>query len=279
MSLKTSIIWNLSHNRAFPLELWKHPKIKIQVNNIALSEIGKMELSANDINILFLQVSLAEWKTIQVKIKKEFELHPFLSLILVHSEDGGEQIQKDFDQHSKFLILENPLRTKEFRLILDRSIQAEFYKAAALDIGNSCLQNVGFFEGVFTLAHREYEDSKRENDALKSILQYEEQVKKSQVGINIALEKVTDLKNQEMIELHDRVKASEQLDVLRERELKQALELQKATEEVLNYSRIEEMNLDKILKAQDRLFQYTEQEIKDLVEENKALKAKLGINS
>lgn len=80
-----------------------------------------------------------------------------------------------------------------------------------------------------------------------------------------------------MIELHGRVKASEQLDVLRERELKQALELQKATEEVLNYSRIEEMNLDKILKAQDRLFQYTEQEIRDLVEENKALKAKLGM--
>lgn len=277
ISLKTSIIWNLSHTRAFPLELWKHPKIKIQVNNISLSEIGKIELSANDINILFLQVSLSEWKTIQTKIKKEFELHPFLSVILVHSEDGGAQIQKDFDQNSRFLVLENPIRTQELRLILDRSIQAEFYKAAALEIGNSCLQNVGFFEGVFTLAHREYEDSKRENDALKSILQYEEQVKKSQAGINLALEKVTDLKNQEMIELHGRVKASEQLDVLRERELKQALELQKATEEVLNYSRIEEMNLDKILKAQDRLFQYTEQEIRDLVEENKALKAKLGM--
>lgn len=94
ISLKTSIIWNLSHNRAFPLELWKHPKIKIQVNNISLSEIGKIELSANDINILFLQISLSEWKTIQTKIKKEFELHPFLSLILVHSEDGERKFRK-----------------------------------------------------------------------------------------------------------------------------------------------------------------------------------------
>ncbi|TGN18668.1 hypothetical protein EHS15_14950 [Leptospira idonii] len=276
--MKTSLIWNLSQDRPFPLELWKHPKIKIQVNQISLKDLEKVQPSPNDINILFLQLTLQEWKSLPPSFRKDFDLHPFVSLIIVSSPDGVDSIQEDVKSNSKYLVLENPLHQRELRLILDRTIQAEFYRSAALDIGNSCLENVGFFEGVFSLAHREYEDSKKENDALKSILQYEEHVKKSQEGINHAMEKVTELKHQELIELHQRVRASEQLDALRERELKHALELQKATEEVLNYSRIEEMNLDKILRAQDRLFEYTEQEIRDLIEENKSLKKKLGLS-
>ncbi|ABZ94267.1 hypothetical protein EHQ92_12360 [Leptospira biflexa] len=275
--MKTSYIWNLSQGRPFPVELWKHSKIKIQVNQIGLLELDQITITPNDIHILFLQVTFKEWKEIQSKIESQWEVSPFVPLILISSEDGTNQIQEIVQSHPKYLVLENPLHVRELRMILDRTIQSESYKAAALDIGNSCLENVGFFEGVFSLAHQEYEESKKENEALRSILQYEELVKRSQAGINSALEKVNDMKNQELIELHERVKAIQQLDELREKELKQALELQKATEEVLNYSRIEEMNLDKILRAQDRLFEYTEQEIKELVEENRALKKKLGL--
>ncbi|PJZ45311.1 hypothetical protein [Leptospira brenneri] len=275
--MKTSYIWNLSEGRAFPVELWKHSKIKIQVNQMDLSEIDRIAITPNDIHILFLQVTLLEWNKIQQTIATSFEGSPFVSLILISSPDGADQIQAAVQSQPKYLVLENPLHVRELRMILDRTIQSESYKAAALDIGNSCLENVGFFEGVFSLAHQEYEESKKENEALRSILQYEELVKRSQAGISTALEKVNDMKNQELIELHERVKASQKLDELREKELKQALELQKATEQVLNYSRIEEMNLDKILRAQDRLFEYTEQEIKELVEENKSLKKKLGL--
>jgi hypothetical protein len=275
--LKTSLIWNVSENRPFPLELWKHPKIKIQVNQINISDITKIKFIENEFNLLFLQVSGKDWEKLRPTLKSEFDSHPFLSLIIVHSPDASEAIYEEVRASAKYLVLENPLHTRELRIILDRCIQAEFYKSAVHDIGNSCLENVGFFEGVFSLAHKEYEDSKKENSALKSILDYEEQVKKSQVGINSAMEKVTDLKNQELIELHERVKAGQQLDELREIELKQAIELQKATEQVLNYSRIEEMNMEKILKAHNRLFDYTEQEIKDLIAENESLKKRLGI--
>jgi len=275
--LKTSLIWNVSDNRPFPLDLWKHPKIKIQVNQMNLSDISKISFSENEFNFLFLQVSGKDWENVRSVLKKDFDSQPYLSLIIVHSADASETIYEEVKGHAKYLILQNPLHTRELRIILDRCIQTEFYKSAVHDIGTSCLENVGFFEGVFSLAHKEYEESKKENAALKSILDYEEQVKKSQAGINHAMEKVTDLKNQELIELHERVKAGQQLDELREIELKQAIELQKATEQVLNYSRIEEMNMEKILKAHDRLFDYTEQEIKDLIAENESLKKKLGI--
>ncbi|HMX33419.1 MAG TPA: hypothetical protein PKC66_14370, partial [Leptospiraceae bacterium] len=73
------------------------------------------------------------------------------------------------------------------------------------------------------------------------------------------------------------IKANEKLDLLREKELKEAIEIQEATEKALQYSRIEEMNMDKILRAHDRIFKYSEQEIKDLIKENIELKKKLGI--
>ncbi|GBF49201.1 hypothetical protein LPTSP4_07110 [Leptospira ryugenii] len=275
--MKTSVIWNVSDRKPFPLDLWKHPKITIQVNQVKTADIQSLSFDSHSFHFLFLQVNASEWKQLRPILKQSFDSQPYLSLIIVYSEDASEVIYDEVKTQSKYLVLENPLHTRELRIILDRSIQTEFYKHTALEIGNTCLENVGFFEGVFSLAHKEYEDSKKENLALKSILDYEEQVKKSQLGINSAMDRMIDLKNQELIELHERVKASEQLDQLREKELKQALELQKATEQVLNYSRIEEMQLDKILRAQDKLFAYTESEIKELIEENKRLKKQLGL--
>ncbi len=276
--LKTSVIWNISNQRPFPIELWKHPKLELKVTNVPLEAVGDIEITPDAIHILFVHVSLAEWNSISKKIETNFDTHPFISLILVASEDGSEVILEQTKTTTKTVVLENPLHNRELRLIFDRAIQAEFYKKAALDIGASCLENVGFFDGVFQLAHQEYEDSKNENEALRSILKYKEMVKKTNIDITTALEKVNALKNQELIELHERVRASETLDELRERELKEARELQKATEQVLSYSRTEEMNMEKLIKAHDKLLDYSESEIRALLKENKELKARLGIS-
>jgi hypothetical protein len=275
--LKTSVIWNISSQIAFPIELWKHPKLELKVTNVPLETIDQVDLTPESIHIFFVNVNKEGWKSISKLIESKYETHPFLSLILIASEDASEEIQEQTKAKSKIVVLENPIHYRELRLILDRAIQAEFYKKAALDIGASCLENVGFFDGVFQLAHQEYEDSKKENEALRGILKYKEMVKKTNIDITSALEKVNELKNQELIELHERMRASETLDELRERELKEARELQQATEKVLSYSRTEEMNMEKIIKAHDRLLDYSEAEIRALLKENKELKAKLGM--
>lgn len=275
--MKKSVIWNISNQEKFPLELWKHPKIKIELKNILYKESQNLVLSEDEINIFFLQVRYSEWCEIKEKLFKNFSIHPFVSIILVSTPDDPEIIHKELSGHSKFLALENPLHLRELRVVLDRIIQAEFYKSSAMEIGNGCLANVGFFEGVFELAHKEYEEKQKENQALKSILDYEAKVRANQDEINIAMNKVNELKNHELIELHERIQANEKLEKLREKELRDVLEEKKATEKALEYSRIEEIHMDKIIKAQDRLFAYTETEILALLEENRKLKEKLGI--
>ncbi|MCC5813179.1 MAG: hypothetical protein JJT78_00355 [Leptospira sp.] len=276
--MKKSVIWNISNNDKFPIELWKHPKIKIELNNVNYKDAQSLVLSEDMINIFFIKITKKEWDQIKDKIFKNFSVHPFVSIIIISCPDDCESVHQSVAGHSKFLVLENPLHLRELRVILDRIIQAEFYKQSAMEIGNGCLANVGFFEGVFELAHKEYEDTQKENHALKSILEYENKIKENQHDINIAMAKVNELKNHELIELHERIQASEKLDQLREKELKEVLEEKKATEKALEYSRIEEIHMDRIIQAQDRLFAYTEKEIMALLEENKDLKKKLGIS-
>lgn len=276
--MKKSIIWNISSQEKFPLDLWKHPKIRIEVNGVSCEDAPNLVLSEDEINIFYLRVTNKEWNEVKDRFFKNFEIHPFVSIILISTPDDPDSIHAELSGRSKFLVLENPLHLRELRVILDRIIQAEFYKQAAMEIGNGCLANVGFFEGVFELAHKEYEETQKVNVALQSILKYEDKVKKNQDEINLAMNKVNELKNLELVELHERIRASEKLDELREKELKDVIEEKKATEKALEYSRIEEIHMDKIIKAQDRLFSYTEKEIMALLEENKSLKSKLNLS-
>ena len=92
--MKTSLIWNVSENRPFPLELWKHPKIKIQVNQINIADIDKIKLSSNEFNFLFLQVSGAEWEKLKPTLKKEFDIR--------YAIMRGEDVAKVLGKHGVF---------------------------------------------------------------------------------------------------------------------------------------------------------------------------------
>ncbi|PJZ68040.1 hypothetical protein CH373_18235 [Leptospira perolatii] len=274
--MKTANIWHITSGAEFPIHIWKHPRINLELRKVHLEDYKAIELDAQEIHIFYLNIRLKEWNGIKDDFLKRFELHPFLSVILIVSPEA-EEIFPKLSAKGKTEVLENPVQPRTLRLILDRIIQTEFFKNVANEIGNSCLANVGFFEGVFELANKEYKDSSKANAALHSILEFESKIKKNNEEINKALERVNELKNQELLALHERLKVSEIIDNLKTQELKQALELRRATEKALEYSSIEEIEMNKILDAHTKLFAYTEKEIRELVKENKRLRKELGL--
>ncbi|MBL0265156.1 MAG: hypothetical protein IPQ05_15140 [Leptospiraceae bacterium] len=274
--MKKSIIWNLSNGQEFPLDLWKHPKLAILINNVALKDYASIELNPEEINILFVSVDNSEWSSIEYNFLKLFGNKPEITLLLI-APSGNENLKVNQSIKGNYEILESPIRKKEVRLIIDRTIQAEFYKASAIEIGAGCLANIGFFEGLFELAHTEYKNSQDIIKAFEKMLEYEAKIKLSNQEVNQAMEKVNEMRNAEMLELVETLKANEKLDTLREKELREAIEIQEATEKALQFSRIEEMHMDKIIKAQNRIFEYTDKEIKELIQENIELKKKLGM--
>lgn len=274
--MKKSIIWNLSNGQEFPLDLWKHPKLAILINNVSLKDYASIELNPEEINIIFVSVDNSEWSSIEYNFLKLFGNKPEITLLLI-APSGNENLKVNQSIKGNYEILESPIRKKEVRLIIDRTIQAEFYKASAIEIGAGCLANIGFFEGLFELAHTEYKNSQDIIKAFEKMLEYEAKIKLSNQEVNQAMEKVNEMRDAEMLELVETLKANEKLDTLREKELREAIEIQEATEKALQFSRIEEMHMDKIIKAQNRIFEYTDKEIKELVQENIELKKKLGI--
>ncbi|TGK05024.1 hypothetical protein EHO59_09280 [Leptospira semungkisensis] len=274
--MKTANIWHITSGAEFPVHIWKHPRINIELRKVQLKDYRSIELDPQDINVFYINTHLKEWSEIKEDFLKRFELHPFVALTIISSPDA-EEIYSKLSPKGKTEVLENPVQARTLRIILDRVIQTEFFKMVANEIGNSCLANVGFFEGVFQLANKEYKDAQKANAALHAILEFEAKIKKNNEDINKAIDRVNELKNQELLTLHERLKVSEIIDNLKTMELKHALELRKATERALEYSSIEEIEMKNILEAQTKLFEYTEQEIKELVEENKRLRKELGL--
>ena len=246
------------------------------INNVSLKDYASIELNPEEINILFVSVDNSEWSSIEYNFLKLFGNKPEITLLLI-APSGNENLKVNQSMKGNYEILESPIRKKEVRLIIDRTIQAEFYKASAIEIGAGCLANIGFFEGLFELAHTEYKNSQDIIKAFEKMLEYEAKIKLSNQEVNQAMEKVNEMRDAEMLELVETLKANEKLDTLREKELREAIEIQEATEKALQFSRIEEMHMDKIIKAQNRIFEYTDKEIKELVQENIELKKKLGI--
>ncbi|MBK8394376.1 MAG: hypothetical protein IPL26_03910 [Leptospiraceae bacterium] len=274
--MKKSIIWNISNGVEFPLDLWKHPKLAILINNVPLKDYKSIQLNSSEINILFVNIHQSEWLEIEYEFLKVFGNRPDISLLLI-APRSSEELKINSGLKGNCELLEYPIRKKELRLIIDRTIQTEFYKSSAIEIGSGCLSNVGFFDGLFELAHTEYKNSQEIINAFEKMIEYEAKIKLSNAEVNKAMTRVNEMRDAEMLELVETLKANEKLDTLREKELREAIEIQAATEKALQYSRIEEMNMDKIIKAQNRIFEYTDKEIRELIQENIDLKKKLGM--
>lgn len=258
LPVQQAVVWSLDGGLDFPI--WTHPKIEVIVKIWPSKDLRELKLDRGRIHLIYSHQGMEPTDAI---LSQD-------SLCLYLAKGTSER-----KPSRECLFLPGNTPVEFFQTIVDRALQAEAFRRAAIEIGTTCLENVGFFEGVFQLAKDEMETSHKENEALKSILSYQSKVKDTQNEIQTVLEKVTDLRNQEIIELHERVRATEKLEALRERELMEARELQKATEQILQFTKIEEMNMEKLIEAHNSLLEYTETQIRTLTKENQELKRKL----
>ena len=259
--MKKCNIWYISENDDLPA-ITNPGFIETEIKKLGLNDSNKINISGEDCNIFLICGNFS--------LSDEIIQNKKTAAVFLTKDN---QLTKS--KNRKIHMIESPLRKNEIQYILEVTIQWQYYKMTAEEISESCLSNVGFFEGVFNLARNEYAETKKESEAYKQLLNYENQLKGYQDNIQTAFEKILGFKDSELIQLKERLNASEKLDNFREQELLEALKEKNATEQALEYSRIEEMNMDKMIHAQNNLFDYTARQIKDLMEENKRLKDEL----
>ncbi len=270
--MTATVIWNISQNKNFPVEIWKHPKFELELKKLSINEIESINFNKDSINVLFFDISETDYKEKKSFLIKMIQSVSEISLMIF---TGFEFNESDFGKFSNNTLFIEKVKPNELKQLLDKTIQAEFYKKSVFEIGHACLANIGFYEGLFQLANKENRDSKDTLKAFELILDYEKQNKTNRDEIGKAMNRVEELKGTEMILLVDTLKATERLNKLREEELKEAIAFKDATEKALQFSRIEEINMQKIIKAQDKIFEFTDKEIRELIQENSDLKKKL----
>ncbi len=273
MNKSNIIIWNFSNTALY--ESAKPEKLQVTEKKLKINDWKNTEFDKTALNFVFAEFNESEWKELGEKFSEKFDFHPDVILTMAVSPVAKNLPVKG--DVSRFMLLESPPRVREIRYLIERTVSSEAYKKASIDMGASCLENIGFFEGLFDLARKEQKESKETVRALENILEYEGKMKQSQEQVNHAMETVNHLRDQEMIDLYERIKATENLELLREQELREALKTKEATEAALLYSRQEELHMDRILEAHTKLFKYSEDEFKKLLRENIELKKRLGI--
>ncbi len=269
-----AFILNIANKKPFPLEAWKTSNLSVAIQNYSVSELDPIALLKDKIYILYIDLNEEEYQASKVLFNRILEENANIKFIMYSGFSSNE-----FSKNKSSFGLESPIRKSELKLIIEKTFLSEFYKNSALEIGNACLNNVGFFEGVFELARKENMDSKDTTLAFELILDYEKKNKVSKDQINQAIDRVIAMKDSELIQMNETLKANEKLNRLRESELKEEMAIREATEKALQFSHAEEMNMQKIIKAQDKIFEYTDKEIRALVEENKQLKQQLGLKN
>lgn len=267
-----AFILNISNQKPFPVESWNTNRLSISIQNYSVSEINSISLLKDKIYLFYIDLFEAEYRESKAQINKFLEANSDIKFVMYVGFTSEE-----FSQTTSTFCLETPIRKSELKLIVEKTILAEFYKNSALEIGDACLNNVGFFEGVFELARKENLESKDTTLAFELILDYEKKNKVSKAQINQAIDRVIEMKDAELIHMNETLKATEKLNRLRESELKEEIATREAIEKALLFSHEEEINMQKIIKAQDKIFEFTDKEIRALVEENKQLKLKLGL--
>ncbi|MCB1160278.1 MAG: hypothetical protein H7A25_23825 [Leptospiraceae bacterium] len=273
--MKVSNIWHISENNSFPFELWRNDKVEIRLHECNHSNYKDVHYPIDEINLVYFEITPDQWIQKKTEVVNFFNSHPAVSTTIIISSSEENPLEDESIGY-RFIVLGSPLRPVLLRGLIDRCFLLEYYRQVTIELANG---NPGLdqLEGIFELAKRENKNSEETIHALEKLLNYEVGLRGFNRKISDAVKNLNDYRDHEIMELHKRIQANEQLDRLREAELKDALTDKEATEKALQFSRLEEIEMNKIINAHEKLSRYTIEEIKALYKENIELKKRLGI--
>jgi len=194
-------------------------------------------------------------------------------------------------------LLNRPVNRREFMLLLEKTIIVERYREIMRFISREAETRIEAYEGLMDINRKNVFESDKEKAAFEKILNYEKNLMKEQSNLSTAIRDFTLLRQMDMFNMQDRIKAEEMLSDLRRKELMDAHKVIHAQESVIDYGAKELYDAQKIITAREQVEELSRseiielhkeisrlkdhnrqlsEEIKRLVSENKELRAKLG---
>ncbi len=211
-------------------------------------------------------------KTIAM-IRDDARLHSFLKFVLLPRRDVKKAINISLSlMHIEFI--SRPVNVREFILLLEKSVIVERYKEMMKIVSSEAESRIGAFESLMDINRKDIFESEKEKEAFERILEYEKHLMDEQTRLNRAIKEFTLMRQREMFDIKNRIKAEEMLADLRRMEMMDAQNVIRAQEAVIDFSSRELKEAGRIIDATEKVQELSRAEAIELHEQLRLEKEK-----
>ncbi len=241
-------------------------KLGLTINLIEGYHIDELNVQKDEINIFIFDFIKIKPETILKDIQGEFKFEGFIKFLILPRKDINRISDYSFNIiHMEFI--SRPVYTREFLLLLEKSIISEKYREVLKLSSRDALSRIESFEGLIDINRKNVFESENEKEAFKKIIRYEKGLFREQYRLSNSIKEFSKVRQSSMFDMKKRIKAEESLDKLRHDELIHAKNVIYAQENLIDFSTMQLEEAKEILGASENVAELSRKEALNLHEE------------
>ncbi len=238
----------------------------LDVNLVKQKTLKKANIQNDVINIFIFDQKKQGFMDIVAQVRDDNRLEKFLKFVVVSKREVRKAVNVAINIfHVEFIA--RPLRSKEFILLLEKSIIVERYREMMRYISREAGARIEAYENLMDINRKDIFESEKEKESFEKILDYEKHLLVEQVKLNKAIKRFTLMRQKEMFDIKNRVKAEEMLADLRRKEMMDAQQIIRAQEALIDYSSRELKEASRIIDATEKVQELSRSEALQLHED------------
>ncbi len=266
MEMEKVTIWYLKDNDTGAKLLTAITGLGLTVNVVAGHKLTHANIIEEEINIFIYDIASTDPELLVDEITKDERLRSCLKFLMVKKSQVKGITRLNYNlMHLEFL--NRPVDKREFMLLLEKSIIVERYREIMKFISREAESRIEAYEGLMDINRKNVFESEKEKEAFEKILDFEKNLIRQQSNLSTAIRDFTLLRQMNLFDMRDRIKAEEMLADLRRKELMDARDVIKAQESVIDYSARELDDAKKIIDAREKVEELSRSELIELHKE------------
>jgi hypothetical protein len=259
-------IWYLTDSKAGEALSQSIRYLGLSMNLVTGDSFAKAEILSANLNIFIIDLSGRDLPGIMSVVRDDQRLQGFLKFVILKKSLIREALSLAANMlHVEFI--SRPVDKREFILLLEKSILVERYREMMHSVSRDVEDRIETFESLMNINRKDFFVTDKERDAFQRIIEHEKHLVSEQSRLNRAIREFTSLRQMEIFNMKDRIKAEEMLADLRRSELMDANSVIRAQESLIDFSSRELHEANRIINAAETVVELGRQEAITLREE------------
>ncbi|HSV95644.1 MAG TPA: hypothetical protein VLM75_01790 [Spirochaetota bacterium] len=259
-------IWYITDSKAGEALSQSIRYLGLSMNLVTDDSFAKAEILSGNLNIFIVDLSGRDLPGIMSVVRDDRRLQGFLKFVILKKGLVKEALSLSANM-LQVEFISRPVDKREFILLLEKSILVERYREMMHSVSRDVEDRIETFESLMSINRKDFFVTDKERDAFQRIIEHEKHLVSEQARLNRAIREFTSLRQMEIFNMTDRIKAEEMLADLRRRELMDANSVIRAQESLIDFSSRELHQANRIINAAETVVELGRQEAISLREE------------